>query len=161
MADTLHGSTKWRPPQIVRAIAIAVVRRGGRGRDPDEQLLVMRVCDDAGRTKGWRPLGGAIELGEHAAATVERELREELDVAVESSRFVGVLENIYEHEGAKGHELVMVHEVTLEASAYERGAFTFADGGVAIETKWLPLATFRSGEAELFPKGLLALLDAG
>jgi ADP-ribose pyrophosphatase YjhB (NUDIX family) len=157
MADTLHGSTKWRPPQIVRAIALAVVRRG---RAPDEELLVMRVRDDAGGTKGWRPLGGAIELGEHAAATVRRELREELDVAVVSSRFVGVLENIYEHEGAKGHELVMVHEVKLEASAYERDVFAFADGGVAIETRWVELATFRSRESELFPSGLLTLLDA-
>ena len=143
----------------MRAIAIAVVRRGG---DADEQqLLVMRVCDDAGRTKGWRPLGGTIELGERAAATIERELREELDVAVTSSRFVGVLENIYEHEGAKGHELVMVHEVELEASAYEGDGVRFTDGGVDIETRWVPLPTFRRGESELFPSGLLALIDAG
>ena len=69
-----------------------------------------------------------------------------------------MLENIYEHEGVPGHELVMVHEVTLEESAYERDAARFTDGGVEIETGWVPLDAFRRGDAELFSSGLLALL---
>jgi len=119
----------------------------------------MRVCDDSGTTKGWRPLGGAIELGERAAETVTRELREELAVDVVSTSFLGVLENIYEHEGTPGHELVMVHSVVLPADAYDRERFTFVDGGVQIDTAWVPLDDFRSARQALYPTGLLQLLS--
>jgi hypothetical protein len=51
----------WRPPSIVRPIAVGVVRRR-------DELLLMAVRDDDGTLKGWRPLGGAIEFGERAAA---------------------------------------------------------------------------------------------
>ena len=54
-------STVWRPKPCIRALAIGVVRRG-------EELLVVAVADDAGVIKGWRPLGGTIELGERAAS---------------------------------------------------------------------------------------------
>lgn len=147
-------ATAWRPPPRVRAIAIAVIRR------PNDDLLLMRVRDDAGTTKGWRPLGGAIELGERAADTVARELREELAIDVVSTRFLGVLENIYEHEGAPGHELVMVHEAALPSEAYARERFDFVDGGVAVETAWVPLEDFRAARQALYPTGLLDLLTA-
>lgn len=116
----------------------------------------MRVCDDAGATKGWRPPGGGIELGERAAETIVRELREELDVEATVTRFVGVLENIYEHHGATGHELVMVHDAVL---AIERARYEIVDGGVAIELVWVALEAFRTGREQLFPTGLLGLLD--
>jgi len=146
-------STKWRPPQTVRPIAIAVIRRAN-------SLLLMNVRDDAGVTKGWRPIGGAIEFGEHAAATIAREIREELVVGTTDVRFVGVLENIYEHEGAKGHELVMVYDVTLENRGYNEDDYRFIDGGVVVETEWVDVERFERGESELFPNGLLELVSS-
>jgi ADP-ribose pyrophosphatase YjhB (NUDIX family) len=101
----------------VRAIAVGIVRRGN-------ELLAMRVRDDAGRTKGWRPLCGAIELGERASDAVTREFREELGLELTNLHFRAVLENIYEHEGAQGHELVMVFDATFaDATAYDRAGF--------------------------------------
>jgi 8-oxo-dGTP pyrophosphatase MutT (NUDIX family) len=72
-------STTWRPHPIVRPVAIGVVRRG-------DQLLVVAVCDDAGAIKGWRPLGGTIELGERAAEALRREFVEELGEAITEPR---------------------------------------------------------------------------
>lgn len=118
----------------------------------------MRVCDDTGRTKGWRPVGGAIELGERAADAVAREIKEELDVTPASVRFKAVLENIYEHEGVKGHELVMVHDVELAPSASARDEYRFTDGGVDVDVQWVALDEFRAGRSELFPSGLLRLV---
>jgi hypothetical protein len=43
----------WRPPPVVRPIAIGIVRRG-------DDLLLMAVRNDDGAIKGWRPLGGSI-----------------------------------------------------------------------------------------------------
>jgi ADP-ribose pyrophosphatase YjhB (NUDIX family) len=56
----------WRPPSIVRPIAIGIVRRG-------DELLLMVVRSDDGAIKGYRPLGGSIEFGERAAEALKRE----------------------------------------------------------------------------------------
>jgi ADP-ribose pyrophosphatase YjhB (NUDIX family) len=144
--------TVWRPPSIVRPIAVGVVRRG-------EELLLMAVQDDDGTIKGWRPLGGTIEFGERAADTLAREFAEELGLAIAEPELLTVLENHYSHHGARGHEIVFVFETRFADDAdYDREAFTFDDGGVRNEARWVALADFLGGETELFPVGLLERL---
>jgi ADP-ribose pyrophosphatase YjhB (NUDIX family) len=140
------SSTTWRPHAIVRPGAIGIVRRG-------DQILVMAVRDDDGVIKGWRPLGGAIEFGEHAADAVKREFVEELGSAIEVTRFVAVLENLYSHHGAPGHEIVFVFDVTFgDAGLYARERFMFVDGGVTNEAEWVALERFDlQGERRCFP----------
>src|SRR5262245_41661139 len=97
---------QWRPPERIRAIAIALVYRKA-------ELLVMAVKDDSGAVKGWRPLGGAIEFGESAEEAVTREFLEEIGSPIRCVRQLCVLENLYSHEGARGHEIVFVFEAEL------------------------------------------------
>jgi 8-oxo-dGTP pyrophosphatase MutT (NUDIX family) len=145
-------STTWRPPQHVRAVAIGVIRRGS-------DLLVVAVQDDAGATIGWRPLGGTIELGERAAAALQRELVEELGFAVDAPKLLTVLERIYGHYDAIGHEIVFVFEAAFrDPDAYQRERFRFHDGGVDNHARWIDLGRFRSGAARLFPVGLIDVL---
>jgi hypothetical protein len=67
-----------------------------------------------------------------------------------------VLENLYSHHGAAGHEIVFVFEASLaDATAYRSERFSYEDGGVRNDVEWVALARFRAGEAELFPTGLL------
>jgi ADP-ribose pyrophosphatase YjhB (NUDIX family) len=142
-------STIWRPPAIVRPIAVGVVRRG-------DELLLMAVRADSGNIKGWRPLGGTIEFGERAADTLKREFLEELGVAIEEPKLLTVLENLYTHHDAVGHEIVLVFDARLaDAEAYRTDSFTFEDGGVRNEVRWVALALFRAGRETLFPAGLL------
>jgi len=139
----------WRPPSVVRPIAIGVVRRG-------EELLLMAVCDDGGAIKGWRPLGGTIEFGERAADTLKREFAEELGLAIAEPQLLTVLENLYTHQGTAGHEIVFVFDTRLaDENAYRNDSFAFDDGGVRNEVRWVPLARFKSGQDSLFPAGLL------
>jgi ADP-ribose pyrophosphatase YjhB (NUDIX family) len=95
--------TTWRPPPLVRPISIGIVRRGNA-------LLLMAVRADDESIKGWRPLGGTIEFGERASNALKRELAEELGLAVTEPRLLTVLENLYTHHGATGHEIVFVFE---------------------------------------------------
>jgi 8-oxo-dGTP pyrophosphatase MutT (NUDIX family) len=142
----------WRPPSIVRPIAIGVIRRG-------DDLLLMVVRDDAGAVKGYRPLGGSIEFGERAADTLQREFVEELGLAIAEPTLLTVLENLYTHHGTTGHEIVFVFETSLvDASAYNEERFVYEDGGVRNDVEWVALARFRAGEAKLFPAGLLEQL---
>ncbi len=142
-------STQWRPPQFVRALAIGVIRRG-------PELLVAVVPDDFGAVTGWRPLGGSIEFGERAVETLRREFIEEMGEAITEPRLLAVMENLYEHHGARGHDLAMVFDTGFaRAEAYRREVFEFRDGGVDCQARWVDIGRFRRGEQQLFPAGLL------
>jgi 8-oxo-dGTP pyrophosphatase MutT (NUDIX family) len=139
----------WRPPSVVRPIAIGIVRRG-------DELLLMAVRTDDGTIKGWRPLGGSIEFGERAADALKREFVEELGLSLAEPTLLTVLENHYSHHGARGHEIVFVFETALtDESAYRSEHFSFEDGGIRNDVQWVALAQFQAGEAELYPIGLL------
>ncbi|MEU1844024.1 NUDIX hydrolase [Micromonospora sediminicola] len=138
------------PPHI-RAVAVAVVRRG-------DDLLVFEAHDATKRETFYRPLGGGVEFGESAAEAVRRELREELAVELSGVELLGVLENIFTAFGRAGHEIVFVFSADLaDPSIYERDAVGIvADEGSPVS--WQPLRRFAGGEAILYPDGLLDLL---
>src|SRR5262249_3934125 len=98
-----------------------------------------------------------IEFGERAADALRREFLEEVGLAIGEPRLLAVLENLYTHHGAHGHEIVFVFDTQLadETAAYRNESFTFEDGGVRNEVRWVALALFRSGRETLFPAGLL------
>jgi ADP-ribose pyrophosphatase YjhB (NUDIX family) len=142
-------SARWRPAQRIRAIAIGIIRRGA-------ELLVAAVEDDAGGIKGWRPLGGGIEPGERAAEALRRELKEELGQAIAEPRLLAVIENLFEHHGTPGHEIVFVLETAFaDDQAYGREVFNFSDGGLACQARWMDIARFRAGVERLFPAELI------
>jgi ADP-ribose pyrophosphatase YjhB (NUDIX family) len=144
--------TGWRPPPIVRPVAVGIIRRG-------DDLLLMAVRSDDGAIKGWRPLGGSIEFGERAADALKREFAEELGEAITEPRLLAVMENLFTHHGAPGHEIVFVFEAALaDELAYRRDTFTFDDGGVRNDVSWIPLTRFRIDPEQLFPDGLLEQL---
>ena len=113
--------------------------------------------DDAGGIKGWRPLGGGIEPGERAAEALRRELMEELGLAIAEPKLLAVIENLFEHHGTPGHEIVFVLETAFrDAQAYRREVFNFGDGGdLACQARWMAIAKFRAGEERLFPAELI------
>ena len=145
--------TLWRPPQHVRVIAIGLARR-------DDRLLVFRVLDDAGVLKGVRPPGGGVEFGERAADALAREFREELETAIAVEGPPIVVENLFDHEGARGHEIVFAYPVRLlDTALYARPAFTIReDNGTELEVEWLAMEALHSRRVALFPDGLLAAI---
>lgn len=146
---------QWRPPQMIRVIAVALVYRGA-------DVLVMAVKDDSGSIKGWRPLGGAIEFGESAEEALAREFLEEIGEPIRCIKQLCVLENLYSHEGARGHEIVFAFEAELVGSAFDsKASLSFVDGGVTNDVAWRPVREFVEGVERLFPEKLLGHLAQG
>ena len=121
---------------------------------------LMAVTDATGQLRGWRPLGGTIEFGETAEAALRREFREEIAQELDGVQRIGVLENLYQHQGAPGHEVVFVFRAALaDPSARGRTYPREIEGGVVTDLAWVPWDELGE-DAPLFPEGLMALLTA-
>jgi len=147
--------TVWRPRQNIRVITIGLNWRG-------RSILAMDVLDDAGRIKGVRPLGGGIEFGETWQQALAREFQEELGVEISMSDTPLVMENIYNHEGITGHEIVFISDVEFAKGTFEgQDVVRFSeDNGTDCIARWFDLDTLDDGEIELYPSGLKAILEA-
>jgi len=107
-------TSHWRPAPQIRPKAIGILWRG-------DAILVCAVPNDDGTTKGWRPLGGTIEFGETAAQTLKRELFEEIGATVSIGAQLGVIENIYTHQGeSKSHRPGVGHGRDMRRNRRQR-----------------------------------------
>ena len=146
--------TIWRPHSHIRVVALGLHWRGGR-------LLAAEVRDDAGRIKGVRPLGGAIEFGESWRAALVREFNEELGIDISIIGEPLIMENIYVHEGATGHEVMFITEVAFPPDAFScQDRIDFReDNREEIVARWFDLADLdRPDGPSLYPSGLKDLL---
>ena len=125
------------------------------------RLLAAEVYDDAGALKGVRPLGGTVEFGETARAAVRREFQEELGVQIAVRGAPLVMENLYVHEGAQGHEVLFLFDISLPDSAFagEAEICFREDNGARCTARWFDLAALDlPGGPALYPEGLKARL---
>ena len=136
----------------IRPLALAAIRHGSR------VLVQDFAATDGG--PGYRPLGGAVDLGELAEDAVQREIQEELGAEIQNVRLLGVLENIFRNNDAEWHEIVFMFEarfVDASLEAAERLIGEEADGD-RIEAVWIDVS--RPLDRPLYPEGLLELLRA-
>ena len=120
----------------IRPIVICLFRHGDR-------LLVSEAYDSAEGDYFCRPLGGGIEFGEHSRDAVLREIREEVGAEVGKLELIGVLENVFTYEGARGHEIVFVYDGEFkDRRVYERDEVQ----GYRVETDAGFVARWRSPE---------------
>ncbi|MCD2189751.1 NUDIX hydrolase [Actinomycetospora soli] len=136
---------------MIRPLVLGVVRRG-------DDLLVLEGHDTVTGETFYRPLGGGIEFGELSEQALHREFREELDVSLTGVARLGVLENVFEHEGVPGHEIVVLYTASITDPAFSQRADPgpILDEGTPV--RWLPLRDVVAGRAVLYPTGLLELL---
>lgn len=146
----LPQNEAWRPLNKVRGKAIGLVKH-------DNKLLVFEVLDDYGKLKGWCPIGGGIEFGETAKEALVREVYEELkcDAIVTGNPII--CENIFEHHGSMGHEIIFAFPIKLsDHTIYTNNRFQIhEERGSTHWVEWISLEQFESGEATLFPSILV------
>lgn len=104
-----------------------------------------------------RALGGHVEFGEYAEATVHREFAEEIGQALTDVVLLGVVETIFEWQGATAHEIVFLYAAAFrDPAAYEiaeQRILDEADGANRVEWR-SPSAT----SPPLYPEGIAKLV---
>jgi ADP-ribose pyrophosphatase YjhB (NUDIX family) len=133
---------------------MAVIRR-----PRDGALLVSEDADPA-RALFHRPLGGHVEFGEYAEHAVRRELLEEIGQSLSEVRLLGVLENVFDWDGSRAHEIVFVFGASFqEDSAYEIAEQRILDHADDDAT----LVRWRDADAvspPLYPDGVAGLIQS-
>jgi 8-oxo-dGTP pyrophosphatase MutT (NUDIX family) len=140
------------PPRI-RPIAICLFAHA-------RKILVARYFDRVKQQAFYRPLGGGIEFGETAAATVAREVREEVGADVRDLKYLFTMENLFTHNGQPGHEIVMVYDgVFVDESYYGRQVIRGRDSDSEFDAVWKELRVLSDDPLPLYPDGLLERLS--
>lgn len=89
----------------------------------------------------WTLPGGRAELGETAAQTITREMLEELATDVDVERLLWVVENFFEYEGVKYHELALYFLIHFRpgSAPLHSEAFDGVEGDVPLRFRWFPV----------------------
>jgi ADP-ribose pyrophosphatase YjhB (NUDIX family) len=147
--------TVWIPTPAVAVKAIGLAWRG-------RELLVAEIEESDGRVKGVRPLGGSIEFGETREQALVREFAEELGCKVSVTGPWHAFENIYQHEGAQGHEFIFAATIRLaDEDIYRRDRFHYLEHeGTRCCAVWLDPLNLPPG-VELYPSGLRQAIERG
>ncbi len=157
MAKQKRKQKQKKQKRRIRPLALCVFSRA-------EKLFLARGYDYHKNKTFYRPIGGKIEFGERGSQAVARELREEIDAEVRDLKYLGALENIFEYEGAPGHEITLIYGGCFVDERFNRDEFRVRGmnkGRILYEATWVPLEQFRAEpDAPLYPAGLLELLDA-
>jgi 8-oxo-dGTP pyrophosphatase MutT (NUDIX family) len=136
----------------IRALALCVFHHQGK-------ILVHRFVDPVTGQSLFRPVGGGIEFGETSAQAIEREVQEELDLAIDNLRLVGTLESLFTYNNIPGHEIVQVYDGQFrDQHLYQ---MPYLDGhesdGMAFQVTWQDSSAF-TATSPLVPEGLYPLL---
>ncbi len=135
--------------QIIKSMAVIKRPRDGA-------LLVSEDADPAGALF-HRPLGGHVEYGEYALETIHREFLEEIGQRLTDVRLLGVLENIFQWNGAVAHEVVFMFAADLADPA----AYEIAEQGIRDDADGRTRVIWRAPDATsppLYPEGTTGLL---
>ena len=109
----------------------------------------------------WALPGGRGELMEPSPDTLRREMQEEIDADVEVERLLWVVENFFEYQGLKHHEVGFYYLMCFPPGSpvLQRGdSFIGDEDGKPMIFDWLPLS--RLGEITLYPSFLRTALQS-
>lgn len=104
--------------------------------------------------------GGRIEIGESSKQTVIRELKEELGKETDIIGYIGTIENFFETNEKKYHELLFIHNVEFMNDEDKKINYTMhnIEGKEYLKYEWLDIDKIE--EYNIVPKCLKNILKS-
>ena len=86
-------------------------------------------------------IGGRVEMGENSAKTVKREIQEELGKQIELTGYYSTIENFFELNGSKYHEIMFVHKAEFVNDEDKKIEYTLhnIEGEEYLQYEWIKL----------------------
>lgn len=109
----------------------------------DDGILVCHHVKDRNKTGYYFFPGGHVEFGEKTEDALARELKEELNLFIKEIFYIGTIENIFEENKEKHHEINLVFNVLTDniedRSQEDHIEFLFLDKKRFAKEKVLPI----------------------
>ena len=127
----------------------------------ETRILVFEGFDTTDNVPYYRPLGGSVEPGETSQEAIKREILEELGEEIENVKLLGVLEEIFTHEGKPGHEVIFIYDAEfVDMRVYDKPSMTAKESdGTLLNVFWKDLDFFNDHH-RLVPVELKVLLES-
>jgi 8-oxo-dGTP pyrophosphatase MutT (NUDIX family) len=127
----------------------------------ETRILVFDAFDTTDNLPYYRPLGGSVEPGETSKEAIKREILEELGEEIKNVKLLGVLEEIFIHEGTSAHEVIFIFDAEfVDKRVYDRPSMVAKESdGTLLNVSWRELDFF-SDYHRLVPLELRALLES-
>jgi ADP-ribose pyrophosphatase YjhB (NUDIX family) len=138
----------------VRVKSMVALLDGARG-----NVAVIRFQDST-KTPPYfhRLVGGSIDCGEKASAAATREVEEELGIVLPQVQLLGVVENIFEFRGERGHEIVFIFSADVAHRDVPAAGAWYTDEGRPMWVEWRSLIA--PPALPLYPDGAAELIAA-
>jgi ADP-ribose pyrophosphatase YjhB (NUDIX family) len=145
----------------IRVKAVCIIRRAPTvsATGDAEVLLSFAIDPDTGIRYG-RFLGGGVEYGERAEDAIRRELWEEIGAAITDVEQLGTVENLFTSEQRRIHEVIFVFSAAFaDEGLYRRESFSVDEAVCDGPACWVAIGRLLTGEIQVYPPELLALLS--
>ncbi|MBD2464408.1 NUDIX hydrolase [Oscillatoria sp. FACHB-1407] len=140
------------PPKI-RVLTLGLIQDGDR-------LFLSEGYDPTKQTTFYRALGGGVDFGETSLKALQREFQEEIQAELTNIHYLGCLENLFEFDGAPGHELIQLYRCDFaDSKFYQSERFVFQEGDRSKIALWVDIQRFKSRELRLVPEGFLSYVN--
>lgn len=86
-------------------------------------------------------LGGRVKIGEDSEKTLKREVLEEIGKEIEITGYISTVENFFEANGSKYHEILFIHEAEFinEKDKLIQDTIKNIEGEDYLQYEWLDL----------------------
>jgi len=119
----------------------------------NKKLLIQKGEDKETGLVFCRLIGGGIDFGETSLIAIRREIKEELGFSLKNDILLEVIENIFEYNGKKGHEITFLYKGEIvEKEFYQKRKIPILDKEDGDYAEWVAVSDIKKGKIKLFPE---------
>lgn len=103
-------------------------------------------------------IGGRVEIGEDSVTTLKREIQEEIGKDIEITGYISTIENFFEMQGSKYHEIMFVHKIEFLNPEDKKIDYTLKniEGKDYLQYEWIDIS--KIDDYQIVPKVIKNIL---